>query len=52
MSRTPTLLIVDDEKATREGLRLALEDDFDVFAMFFFVINISIFVLWKYLNRE
>jgi DNA-binding NtrC family response regulator len=31
MSRTPTLLIVDDEKATREGLRLALEDDFDVY---------------------
>ncbi|GAA5481711.1 sigma-54-dependent transcriptional regulator [Haloferula sargassicola] len=28
---TPTLLIVDDEKATRDGLRAALEDDFDVF---------------------
>ena len=27
----PTLLIVDDEKATRDGLRSALEDDFDVF---------------------
>ena len=26
-----TLLIVDDEKNTREGLRLALEDDYDVF---------------------
>lgn len=31
MSRLPTLLIVDDEKATREGLRLALENEFDVF---------------------
>jgi two-component system, NtrC family, response regulator AtoC len=31
MSRTPTLLIVDDEKATREGLRLALESEFDVY---------------------
>jgi two-component system, NtrC family, response regulator AtoC len=31
MSRTPTLLIVDDEKATREGLRLALEEEFDVY---------------------
>jgi two-component system response regulator AtoC len=28
---TPTLLIVDDEKATREGLRAALEDRFDVY---------------------
>ena len=28
---TPTLLIVDDEKATREGLRTALEDKFDVY---------------------
>lgn len=28
---TPTLLIVDDERATREGLRSALEDDFDVY---------------------
>lgn len=28
---TPTLLIVDDEKATRDGLRSALEEDFDVF---------------------
>lgn len=27
----PTLLIVDDERATREGLRTALEDDFDVY---------------------
>lgn len=26
-----TLLIVDDEKHTREGLRLSLEDDFDVY---------------------
>ncbi len=28
---TPTLLIVDDEKATREGLRAALEDRYDVY---------------------
>jgi DNA-binding NtrC family response regulator len=28
---TPTLLIADDEKATRDGLRAALEEDFDVF---------------------
>jgi DNA-binding NtrC family response regulator len=28
---TPTLLIVDDEKATRDGLRSALEEEFDVF---------------------
>src|SRR3954454_9111625 len=27
----PTLLIVDDEKHTRDGLRSALEDDFDVY---------------------
>ncbi len=27
----PTLLIVDDERPTREGLRSALEDDFDVY---------------------
>src|SRR5512146_1841643 len=27
----PTLLIVDDEKPTREGLRAALEDRFDVY---------------------
>jgi two-component system response regulator AtoC len=27
----PTLLIVDDEKATREGLRQAFEDQFDVY---------------------
>ncbi len=27
----PTLLIVDDERATREGLRSALEDEFDVY---------------------
>jgi len=27
----PTLLIVDDERATREGLRSALEDNFEVF---------------------
>ncbi len=31
MDATPTLLIVDDEKATREGLRAALEDRFDVY---------------------
>ncbi len=28
----PTVLIVDDEKHTRDGLRLTLEDDFDVYA--------------------
>jgi DNA-binding NtrC family response regulator len=28
---TPTLLIVDDEKTTREGLRAALEERFDVY---------------------
>ena len=28
---TPTLLIVDDEKPTRDGLRAALEDKFDVY---------------------
>ncbi len=28
---SPTLLIVDDERATREGLRSALEDEFDVY---------------------
>jgi DNA-binding NtrC family response regulator len=27
----PTLLIVDDEKSTREGLRSALEEEFDVY---------------------
>ena len=27
----PTLLIVDDEKHTREGLRASLEDSFDVY---------------------
>lgn len=27
----PVLLIVDDEKGTRDGLRLGLEDDFDVY---------------------
>jgi two-component system response regulator AtoC len=30
--KTHTLLIVDDEKHTREGLRRSLEDDFDVYA--------------------
>jgi DNA-binding NtrC family response regulator len=29
--RTPTLLIVDDEKTQREGLRAALEDRYDVY---------------------
>src|ERR1700757_836921 len=28
---TPTLLIVDDEKTTREGLRAALQDRYDVY---------------------
>ncbi len=28
---TPNLLIVDDEKTTREGLRAALEDKFEVY---------------------
>ena len=28
---SPTILIVDDEKHTREGIRRALEDDFDVY---------------------
>jgi len=28
---TPTLLIADDERATRDGLRSALEEEFDVF---------------------
>jgi DNA-binding NtrC family response regulator len=28
---TPTLLIADDEKATRDGLRSALEEEFEVF---------------------
>jgi len=27
----PTVLIVDDEKPTREGLRAALEDRYDVY---------------------
>src|SRR6478672_2589367 len=27
----PTILIVDDEKHTRDGLRASLEDDFDVY---------------------
>ena len=31
MSKLPVLLIVDDERPTREGLRAALEGDFDVF---------------------
>lgn len=30
-SMLPSVLIVDDEKSTREGLRAALEDEFDVF---------------------
>ena len=31
MTAPATILIVDDEKHTREGLRLSLEDDFDVY---------------------
>ena len=27
----PTILIVDDEKHTRDGLRRLLEDDYDVY---------------------
>ena len=27
----PTILIVDDEKHTRDGLRASLEDDFEVY---------------------
>ena len=27
----PTLLIVDDEKSTRDGLRMALEESFDCY---------------------
>jgi DNA-binding NtrC family response regulator len=31
MALSPTILIVDDEKHTREGLRASLEDSFDVY---------------------
>ena len=31
MAEKPTLLIVDDEKTTRDGLRAALEDRYDVY---------------------
>ena len=31
MTEKPTLLIVDDEKSTRDGLRAALEDRYDVY---------------------
>ncbi len=31
MQLQPTVLIVDDEKNTRDGLRLSLEDDYDVY---------------------
>ncbi len=33
MDSLPLLLIVDDEKPTREGLRAALEDDYDIYAV-------------------
>ncbi len=32
MAEKPTLLIVDDEKSTRDGLRAALEERYDVYA--------------------
>src|SRR6478672_10067695 len=31
MNEPATILIVDDEKHTRDGLRLSLEDEFDVY---------------------
>ncbi|MFV1994198.1 MAG: sigma-54-dependent transcriptional regulator [Verrucomicrobiales bacterium] len=31
MIEQPTILIVDDEKRTRDGLRMSLEDEFDVY---------------------
>ncbi|MCX8108818.1 MAG: response regulator, partial [Verrucomicrobiae bacterium] len=31
MEEKPALLIVDDEKPTREGIRAALEDKYDVY---------------------
>lgn len=31
MTQSATVLIVDDEKHTRDGLRLSLEDDFDCY---------------------
>ncbi len=31
MKPQPTILIVDDEKNTREGLRRSLEEEFDVY---------------------
>jgi len=31
MSPQPTILIVDDEKHTRDGLRRLLENDYDVY---------------------
>ena len=34
MNNPATVLIVDDEKHTRDGLRLSLEDDFDCYVAF------------------
>ncbi len=46
MNPTPTLLIVDDEKPTRDGLRAALEDKFDVY------VAEDAATAWQLLERE
>lgn len=46
MEERPTLLIVDDEKPTREGLRAALEDRYEVF------IAEDAATAWELLERE